>query len=123
MVDLPDVLAERLRDVGYKDAKTRRLSDISKGGIAIRRIPSATTSSYYDGSRAIAYLVQVVVARQSEVKAIEEIEDIAALVPSFDLRSKNGSYTITSCEIYSEPAEIKTGTWEVKFKASITTKG
>lgn len=123
MIDLPDVLAKRLREAGFGDAKTRKLSDVSKGGIAVRRYPSTTRARYYDGSRDVAYVVQVVVARESEEQAIEECEAIARIVPTLDLRSENGSYDMTSCDAYTDPQEITTGTWEAKFQASITTKG
>lgn len=122
MIDLPDVLARKLRDHGY-DAKTRKLADISKGGIAVRRIPSTTIARNYDGTREIAYLTQVVVSREDEMVAIDEIEAITELVPTLDLASDNGSYKLTSTEVYTDPNELQTGVWEVRFRSLITTKG
>lgn len=126
-IDLVDVLAERLREAGFDDAGVRRLADLDRGGIAVRRIPSTTTATYYDGFRSVDYLCQVVVARESEAAAIDECAEIAQTVPTLDLTSQNGSYRLTSVGIYSDPQEISQPedgihVWAVRFKAIMTLK-
>ena len=127
-VDLADVLAARLREAGYPDAATRRLEEAKGGGIVVRRAPSTTLARHYDGSRSVASILQVFVVRRSEAQAIEECQDIADSAPHLDLASGNGSYTITSVDVYDEPAEQlgMTGypfVWRVQFRAIITLKG
>lgn len=124
-VDIVDVAAKRLREAGYPDAGTKRLSEVSTGGIAVRRIPATTTGIYYDGSRDVAYLFQVVVVRESERQAIDECCNISERLPHMDLTSENGTYLITSTSIYTDPQELSLtdgglSVWEVRFKATIT---
>lgn len=126
MIDLVDVAAKRLRERGYADASVKRIAEIGGGGIAVRRIPATTTGTYYDGSRDVAYLFQVVVARESERDAIDGCCSIADLLPRLDLSSENGSYLLTSVEVYTEPQELELTdsgqtVWECRFRASITT--
>ena len=125
MIDLADVVAKKLQAAGYTDAKTRKLDDLKGGGIAVRRIPSTKTADYYTGQRQIAYLFQVVVARQSEAQAIDECDSIAALLPTLDLSSENGSYLFTSCEVYTETQELEYPgfpyVYECRMRANITT--
>lgn len=124
-IDLAEVLAKRLREKGYKDARVRRLSSIKKGGIAVRRMPSTTTDRYFTGERSIQYVVQIVVARESELQAIDECTDIANLCENLDLKSENGSYALTSVEVYTEPQELETGAvsvWETRIMARITVR-
>jgi hypothetical protein len=125
MIDLPDIIAKRLHDAGFADAKVQPIARIKDGGICVRRVPSTTTGRAFDGNRNIDYLVQVVVARESEYDCIEEIEQVATIIPHTDLASENGSYTLTSCDIYTDPAELElTGypyVWTVRFKALLTT--
>ncbi len=125
MLDFADVLAKRLRESGYADAGTRKLAQLKGGGIAVRRIPSAQTAGYYDGTREVAYLVQVVVAREDERRAIEECDGILALAPTLDLASENGSYRLTSCEPYTETQELEVDgypyVYECRLRALLTT--
>ncbi|MEG2934755.1 MAG: minor capsid protein [Gordonibacter sp.] len=127
-IDLVDVAAKRLREAGYKDADVKRLADVSDGGIAVRRVPATTTGTYYDGTRNVSYLFQVAVARESERQAIDECCDIAELLTHADLASENGTYRLTSTEVYTDPQELELTdsgitVWECRFKAIITTKG
>lgn len=123
-VDFADMAAKRLREMGYSDASTRKLAEVKKGGIAVRRIPSTVTGRYYDGTEAVSYLVQVVVARESEEQAIDECEDIARRLPAQDLASDNGSYSLTSVTVYTEPQELEMKgfpcVWESRFQANMT---
>lgn len=125
MIDFADVCAKRLRELGYADAKCRRLLDVSKGGIAIRRMPTSTIRTYYDGSQDLAVVAQVVVARESELQAIEEIDDIALRLPDMDLSSENGSYRLSSAAVYTAPQELDStqgvSVWEMRIRAEITT--
>ncbi len=128
-IDIVDVASKRLKAKGYEGVGVKRLSDVSeKGGIAVRRIPSTTTGSYFDGARDVAYLFQVIVARESEVEAIDECCEIGDTLPTMDLASENGTYRITSVAVYTDPQELELSeggfyVWEVRFKAIITTKG
>lgn len=127
-IDLVDVAAKRIREAGYHDAGVKRIADLSSGGIAVRRLPATSTGSYYDGSREIAYLFQVVVARESERRAIDECCGIASMLPNLDLSSENGTYLLTSVSVYTEPQEIElsgngNAVWECRFKALVTTEG
>lgn len=124
-IDLADVFTKKLREAGYKDARVRRLSDIKHGGIAVRRMPSTATARYYNGGRSLQYVIQVVVARESEIQAIDECCAIANLAENLDLDSENGSYTYTSIEVYTEPQELETGAvsvWETRLQAAITVR-
>lgn len=124
-IDFAEVFAKRLREAGYKDARLRRLSSIKKGGIAVRRMPSTTTDRYFSGERSIQYVVQIAVARESEPQAIDECSDIANLADALDLKSENGSYTLTSVEVYTEPQELETGAvsvWETRIMARLTVR-
>lgn len=125
MIDVVDVAAERIRGAGYSGVAVQRLADVEAGGIAVRRLPSATTSRYLDGPRAIAYVFQVVVVRESERQAINECYGIASTLPHLNLDSANGTYSMTSCDVYTEPQEIdiegKNSAWECRFRAIITT--
>ena len=126
-IDLVDIAVKRLREAGYSDAGAKRLSEVNRtGGIAVRRNPSTTTGTYYDGSRDVAYLFQVIVARESERRAIDECCGIASMLPHLDLESENGSYRITSAEVYTDPQELELTdggitVWECRIKASMTT--
>ncbi len=124
MIDFVDVCAKRIQEMGFKDAKTRKLSDISEGGIAVRRLPSTTLASYYDGTKVIAAIAQVVIARESERQAIEEAEEIAAELIEKDLSSENNSYSLSSVDVYTfpQPLEVnnKVSVWEFKIRAEIT---
>lgn len=124
MIDFADVLAKRIREIGYKDAKTRKLTDISKGGIAVRRVSQAVINSYFDGEEDMELITQVVVARESELQAIEECEDIAQKVLLADLESENNSYRLTSVEIYTHPQELTTQSsvaiWQFRVRAEVT---
>lgn len=124
-IDLADVFAKKLREAGYTDARVRRLADIKKGGIAVRRMPSTTTARYFTGERSIQYVIQVVVARESEVAAIDECSAIASMADGLNLRSDNGSYDFTSAEVYTEPQELESGAvsvWETRIMAIITVR-
>lgn len=125
MLDFADVLAARLQDNGYTDAKPGKLANLKDGGIVVRRIPSTITANYYDGPREIAYIVQVAVAREDEEQAIDECDGILALAPFLDLRSANGSYTFTSCEPYTDTQELEIPgypyVYECRLRAVITT--
>lgn len=125
MIDLADVAAEKLRDNGFTDAKTRKLDELKGGGIAVRRIPSTKTADYFTGQRQIAYLFQIVVVRADEQTAIDECDRIASLLPTLDLKSKNGSYLFTSCEVYTETQELEYPgfpyVYECRMRANITT--
>ena len=125
MLDFADVLAAKLRDKGYTDARPGKIANLKGGGIAVRRIPSTITANYYNGPREIAYLVQVAVARESEAQAIEECDAILALAPFLDLRSANGSYEFTSCEPYTDTQELEIPgypyVYECRLRAIITT--
>ncbi len=127
MIDLANVAAKQLRAAGFEDARCRKLEDLKAGGIAIRRVPSTKTADYFDGARQIAYLFQVVVAREDEERAIDECDRIAALLPTMNLRSENGSYEFTSCEVYTETQELEYPgypyVYECRMRATITTKG
>lgn len=125
-IDLADVAAKRLREAGYADAGVKRLADVSGGGIAVRRLPATATGYYYNGSRDVAYLIQVIVARESERRAIDECCNIADMLPRLDLASENGTYLITSASVYTEPQELGLNengmtVWECRIRASITT--
>jgi hypothetical protein len=123
-IDFIDVLALRLREAGLTDAKVARLADVSNGGVAVRRMPSTTTAEGYDGSRFISLVCQVVVARESELQAIEECQAVANMARGLDLRSLNGSYRLTSAQVYTEPQELSQGAvtiWECRIIATITT--
>lgn len=128
-IDIVDVLAMRLRGIGKKKVSTRRLADVTEGGgIVIRRQQPIKKATYFDGSRDIDYIIQVVVVAEAEDVAIDECYDLAHVVPILDLESENGSYTLTGVGVYSDPRELElTGSlntaWEVRFSASMTTKG
>ncbi len=128
-IDIVDVLAMRLRGIGKKKVSTRRLADVTEGGgIVIRRQQPIKKATYFDGSRDIDYIIQVVVVAEAEDVAIDECYDLAHVVPTLDLESENGSYTLTGVGVYSDPRELElTGSlntaWEVRFSASMTTKG
>lgn len=125
MIDFADVCAKRIRELGYQDAKTRRLIDIHDGGIAVRRMPTTTITTYYDGSQDLFVVVQVVVARESELQAIQEIDDIATRLPEMDLSSENGSYKFSSAALYTAPQELdnteNVSVWEARIRAEVTT--
>lgn len=125
MIDFADVCVKRIRELGYKDAKIRRLIDIHKGGIAVRRMPTTTVTTYFDGSKELSVVVQVVVARASELQTIEEIDDIAMSLPEMDLSSENGSYKLSSASLYTAPQELdnteNVSVWETRIRAEITT--
>lgn len=124
MIDFAEVCARRIREMGYADARPRRLVDVSRGGIAVRRMPATTVAEYFDGSRDLQVVAQVVVARESELQAIEEISDIAERLPSLDLSSENGSYRVTSASLYTPPQELDNtkgaSVWEARVRAEIT---
>ena len=43
---------------------------------------------------------------------------------TLDLRSANGSYRLTSAQVYTEPQELSQGSvtvWECRIKATVTT--
>lgn len=124
MIDFADVVVERIKEIGYIDAKIRRLADINKGGIAVRRMPTTTITQYYDGSADQQVVVQVIVARESELQTIDEIEDIAQRLPEMNLESKNGTYRLTSAELYTAPQELDytegVSVWETRLRAFIT---
>ena len=128
-IDIVDVLAMRLRGIGKKKVSTRRLADVTEGGgIVIRRQQPIKKATYFDGSRDIDYIIQVVVVAEAEDVAIDECYDLAHVVPTLDLESENGSYTLTGVGVYSDPRELElTGSlntaWEGRFSASMTTKG
>lgn len=128
-IDIVDVLAMRLRGIGKKKVSTRRLADVTEGGgIVIRRQQPIKKATYFGGSRDIDYIIQVVVVAEAEDVAIDECYDLAHVVPTLDLESENGSYTLTGVGVYSDPRELElTGSlntaWEVRFSASMTTKG
>ncbi len=124
MIDFADVCVERIKELGYTDAKIRRLADISKGGIAVRRMPTTTVTKYYDGSEDQQLVVQVIVARESELQTIDEIDDISQRLPEMNLESQNGSYHLTSAELYTAPQELDytegVSVWETRIRAFIT---
>ncbi len=123
-IDFADVLALRLREAGLTDAKVARLSDVSRGGVAVRRMPSTVTAEGFDGARCIDLVCQVAVARESELQAIEECQAVADVARTLDLRSANGSYRLTSAQVYTEPQELSQGSvtvWECRIKATVTT--
>lgn len=123
-IDFADVLALRLREAGLADAKVARLSDVSRGGVAVRRMPSTVTAEGFDGGRCIDLVCQVAVARESELQAIEECQAVADMARTLDLRSANGSYRLTSAQVYTEPHELSQGSvtvWECRIKATVTT--
>lgn len=123
-IDFADVLALRLREAGLADAKVARLSDVSRGGVAVRRMPSTVTAEGFDGARCIDLVCQVAVARESELQAIEECQAVADMARTLDLRSANGSYRLTSAQVYTEPQELSQGSvtvWECRIKATVTT--
>ena len=125
-IDLVDVAAKRLREAGYANVGVKRLAELKDGGIAVRRVPSTTTGTYFDGSRDVAYLFQVVVARESERQAIDECCGIAGMLPFLDLSSENGTYRLASVGVYTDPQELELTdsgmtVWECRFKAVITT--
>ena len=122
-IDFADVLAARLREAGLADARVARLEDVSEGGVAVRRMPSTTTAERFDGSRDVDLVCQVVIARESELRAIEECQAVADAARSLDLRSLNGSYRLTSAQVYTEPQELSQGSvtaWECRIKAAVT---
>lgn len=123
-IDFADVLALRLREAGLADAKVARLADVAEGGVAVRRMPSTTTAECYDGTRTVELVCQVAVARESELQAIEECQAAADMARALDLRSLNGSYRLTSAQVYTEPQELSQGSvtvWECRIKATATT--
>lgn len=123
-IDFADVLALRLREAGLADAKVARLSDVSRGGVAVRRMPSTVTAEGFDGARCIDLVCQVAVARESELQAVEECQAVADMARTLDLRSQNGSYRLTSAQVYTEPQELSQGSvtvWECRIKATVTT--
>lgn len=124
-IDLADVLAKRLREAGYDDAKVRKLDAVKDGGIAVRRMPSTCDATYYGGGRSLQYVVQVVVARESELEAIDQCCAIAEMAPELDLASDNGSYGLTSIEVYTEPQELESeplSVWETRLRANINVR-
>ena len=124
-IDLADVLARRLRDAGYRDASVRKLDSVKDGGIAVRRMPSMCDATYYGGGRSLQYVVQVVVARESELEAIDQCCAIAGMTPDLDLESENGSYGLTSIEVYTEPQELESSplsVWETRLRANINVR-
>lgn len=124
-IDLADVLARRLREAGYEDARVRRLDAVKDGGIAVRRMPSTCDATYYGGGRSMQYVVQVVVARESELDAIDDCCAIAGMAPDLDLASENGSYALTSIEVYTEPQELESvplSVWETRLRANINVR-
>lgn len=125
MVDLPDVLASRLREAGY-DAQVKRLDDADNGGLVIRRLPAVVSARYLDGTLDVRYMVQIIAVCESEAESQEIIDRLAYLVPNLDLASENGSYRFTSIDIYSAPTETRPPergyyAWDVVFEAVITT--
>lgn len=123
-IDFADVLALRLREAGLADAKVARLSDVSRGGVAVRRMPSTVTAEGFDGARCIDLVCQVAVARESELQAVEECQAVADMARTLDLRSQNSSYRLTSAQVYTEPQELSQGSvtvWECRIKATVTT--
>lgn len=124
-IDLADVLAKRLRESGYEDARVRRLDAVKDGGIAVRRMPSTCDATYYGGGRSLQYVVQVVVSRESELDAIDDCCAIAGMAPDLDLASENGSYALTSIEVYTEPQELESvplSVWETRLRANINVR-
>lgn len=125
MIDFADVCVKRIHELGYEDAKIRRLIDVHEGGIAVRRMPTTTITSYFDGSQDLSVVVQIVVARESELQTIEEIDDIAMRLPDMDLSSDNGSYKISSASLYTAPQELDNtegvSVWETRIRAEVTT--
>ena len=124
-IDFADVLAMRLREAGYADASCRQLSCLKDGGISVRRLPATTTAEYYDGRRRLSYPVQVAVARESELQAMDECCAIAELVSSLDLASRNGTYVLTGAGIYTEPQALEVSglpyVWQCRVAADLTT--
>lgn len=122
-MDFADVLALRLREAGLEDARVARLDGVNEGGVAVRRMPSTVTAEGFDGARCVDLVCQVVVARESELQAIEECQAVADMARSLDLRSLNGSYRLTSAQVYTEPQELSQGAttaWECRIKAAVT---
>lgn len=127
MIDLVDVAEKRIEEAGYGDTYFRRLDSAAKReGIVIRRLPATVTGRYYDGRKDVRYYVQIIIKRRSEEQAMDECEAIANLLEHSDLSSDNGSYTITSCIVDSEPQELELNeanmhAWKTVLAASITT--
>lgn len=128
-IDIVDVLAKRLRETAKERISTKRLADIAdEGGIVIRRQQPISKAKYFDGSRDLDYIIQVVVVAEAEDAAMDRCYELADSVPTLDLGSENGSYDLTGVGVYSEPRELElTGSLntacEVRFCASMTTKG
>lgn len=127
MIDLMDVMEERIKTAGYGETYFRRLDSAAKReGIVIRRLPATVTGRYYDRRKDVRYYVQIVVKRRNEELAMGECEAIADLLESADLTSENGSYSITSCVVDSEPQELELNeanmhAWKTVFVATMTT--
>ena len=88
-------------------------------------MPSTTGGEYYGGGRSVAYVAQVVVARESEARAIDECCAIAGMLRDLDLRSANGSYALSAARVYTEPQELYQGAvtaWEFRIQADMTVR-
>lgn len=127
MIGLIDVAEKRIRDAGFGKTYFRRLdSSAKREGIVIRVLPATTLGRYFDGSRDVRYYFQIIVKRRSEERAMNECDAIADLLERADLSSEDGSYSVTSCVVDSEPQELELNesnmyAWKVVLMASITT--
>ena len=126
-VDFEAVLAQRLKDAGYEGVTTRKLETAKDYGVVVRRGLPTTTAQYFDGTRSVQLVTSVFVVRKDEARAIDECQAIADEVPRMALDSANGSYDLTSVEVYAEPQEQAMAgfptIWRVQFQADIRTKG
>lgn len=106
VIDLAEVVTHRIHDMGYDDAKIRRIADITKGGIAVIRGRSVPENTYFDGSRDLMFPIRIVVSREKYADALKVASKIADKMPNADLSSENGSYRLTSSAVDSQPQEI-----------------
>lgn len=106
VIDLAEVVATKVRELGYKDAKVHRIANITDDGIAIIRGQTIEETVYFDGLKDLIYPIRIVVSREQYVEALEVSSDIAWHVTKEDLSSANGSYKFTSADVYEQPHEI-----------------
>lgn len=123
MIDVIDRAADALEAVGISPVLVRPLAS-KEEGVTIRKAPSTVVQTYMDGQQDVSYLMTVYSRHESESKAIEECELAADVLREADLSSDNGSYSITSVEVYSDVTDIShedgLHTWAVGIRANIT---
>lgn len=123
--DVPEAAKSLLQAEGYSPVVVSRLDAVGKmEAIVLRPAPSTTSARYVDGSRRVAYVLQVLCKRESELQAMEDSHGISELLDMSHLPSPTDSYQFVSAEIYTEPQELgvdESGfyVWELRIRANI----